>query len=570
MKASYSFFATLLSIEFVIAASSQFAAAKTISPEEAYSKVLSSSISTVKKIKSANQYELKQTVSVDSMPCIYLFGNNANNMLALSADDRTAPILAIYDNDASEAPDAPSNYWIEYYAQEISRLNADDCFSADCCDENFPTLEMHDIAPLITTKWGYAAPFNDKCYHYYTKQKCVPGCTAIAVAQIMNYWQWPKEHAYGEFGGRYNGYPTNFENVSFDWENMIDIYSESATSIQKDAVSNLMYYTAVSLSSNFGVSSTSANTKAIPYALIHQFNYDPSISLINRNYVTPDIWKNTIYNELAEGRPVLYAGLDKSSEVGHMFICDGVKLIDGEEYFHFNMGWSGASDGYYLLSAVGGTPYNQHSDVWSNPYIFIGVKPNETAQLDNSIIGVRQMLTNNLIETDTKISVDHVILSSERPWCNPILEAFLGVDIVDGTGISYDSKILGKGIRGDWNRYSTNCEGCWWMISATYDKTDCFSCDVPGEYFLQFFYEIRDMEGNVITKAPLQTARMDAVESHPVFSKITDVIEIDSEDSSIGGTTYFSLAGASIKGTPSVPGIYIKVRDGIASKILIQ
>ena len=150
------------------------------------------------------------------------------------------------------------------------------------------------------------------------------------------------------------------------------------------------------------------------------------------------------------------------------------------------------------------------------------------------------------------------------------LEAFLGVDIVDGTGISYDSKILGKGIRGDWNRYSTNCEGCWWMISATYDKTDCFSCDVPGEYFLQFFYEIRDMEGNVITKAPLQTARMDAVESHPVFSKITDVIEIDSEDSSIGGTTYFSLAGASIKGTPSVPGIYIKVRDGIASKILIQ
>lgn len=566
---TYSLFASRSVLALAIVASSQFATAKTITPEEAYSRGVTSSISTIKKIKASEQYNLKQTVSIDSIPCVYLFENKAHGILALAANDRACSILAIYDNNVS---DANSNYWIEYYAREISQLNECDDFSDEYCDENFPALETHDIAPLITTKWGYNAPFNDKCFHYYTNQKCVPGCTAIAVAQIMNYWHWPEDNANGDFGGRYQGYPTNFNNISFDWDNMLDVYHDDATSIQKEAVANLMYYTAISLSSDFGVSSTSAKTKAVPYALINQFDYDPSISFISRESVSPDNWRNTIYSELADGRPVLYVGLDKSSDVGHMFICDGMKLIDGEEYYHFNMGWGGASDGYYLLSAVGGNAFNQYTEVWSNQEIITGIKPNETECIDNSIIGAKQILTNTLRETDTQISVDNIILSSKRPWCNPSLEAYIGIEIVDDDGVSYDSKILCNGISGYWNRYSHNYEECWWMISASYCKTDLFCCDMPGEYLLQFFYEIRDLDGRTITKAPLQTAGRDAIESYIVFPNImADAAVIDSDISdNDNNATYFTLSGISIKGKPSASGIYIKVCNGKASKVLIQ
>ena len=39
----------------------------------------------------------------------------------------------------------------------------------------------------------------------------------------------------------------------------------------------------------------------------------------------------------------------RSSSVGHEFVCDG---YDGNGYFHFNWGWGGMSDGYFLLDAL--------------------------------------------------------------------------------------------------------------------------------------------------------------------------------------------------------------------------
>ncbi len=45
--------------------------------------------------------------------------------------------------------------------------------------------------------------------------------------------------------------------------------------------------------------------------------------------------------------PILYGG--QSTSVGHEFVCDG---YDGNGYFHFNWGWGGMSDGYFILDAL--------------------------------------------------------------------------------------------------------------------------------------------------------------------------------------------------------------------------
>ena len=37
-----------------------------------------------------------------------------------------------------------------------------------------------------------------------------------------------------------------------------------------------------------------------------------------------------------------------SNTGGHAFVCDGYS----EGYFHFNWGWGGMSDGYFLLTAL--------------------------------------------------------------------------------------------------------------------------------------------------------------------------------------------------------------------------
>lgn len=60
-----------------------------------------------------------------------------------------------------------------------------------------------------------------------------------------------------------------------------------------------------------------------------------------------DEWEDLIYNEVAQGRPVLYAG---TADIGgHAFVCDG---YDGQGRFHINWGWNGVANSYFSLSVL--------------------------------------------------------------------------------------------------------------------------------------------------------------------------------------------------------------------------
>ena len=64
---------------------------------------------------------------------------------------------------------------------------------------------------------------------------------------------------------------------------------------------------------------------------------------------TYDNWIDLIYNELYQGRPVVYGG--EGTDVGHEFVCDGY-MYEGGDLFHINWGWGGMSDGYFVLSVL--------------------------------------------------------------------------------------------------------------------------------------------------------------------------------------------------------------------------
>ena len=53
--------------------------------------------------------------------------------------------------------------------------------------------------------------------------------------------------------------------------------------------------------------------------------------------------------ELDAGRPILYAGNDSGGGAGHAFICDG---YNSEGKFHYNFGWYGTCDGWYVSTAL--------------------------------------------------------------------------------------------------------------------------------------------------------------------------------------------------------------------------
>jgi hypothetical protein len=182
---------------------------------------------------------------------------------------------------------------------------------------------------------------------------CLTGCVATAMAQVMNYHQWPKEACqavpaynvgFAPDIDHYDGLPA----TTFDWDNMLPTYEGvSSTEAQQEAVATLMRYCGQSVQMLYGTYVSSTDGGLIADALKLYFDYNPNLFYASRTYYGIDEWEDMIYQELAANRPVPYCG--QTDQGGHSFVCDG---YDGNGLFHINWGWGGEADGYFSLSVL--------------------------------------------------------------------------------------------------------------------------------------------------------------------------------------------------------------------------
>lgn len=112
--------------------------------------------------------------------------------------------------------------------------------------------------------------------------------------------------------------------------------------IQKNAVATLMYHCGTSIKAQCNFGGTSGAPALVTNALVSYFDYDSTILLKVRELYNDIEWENLLRTQLDNRQPVFYSGSNESS--GHAFVCDG--------YFHFNWGWGGYADGYFLTSAL--------------------------------------------------------------------------------------------------------------------------------------------------------------------------------------------------------------------------
>lgn len=226
------------------------------------------------------------------------------------------------------------------------------------------------VSPLIKTDWGqgieqvngnYYWLFNIECPET-EKGPCATGCVATAMAQIMNYHKYPSR---GQGTKKYtsaNGdlsfnLSINFADKAFDWNNMLNTYKKGITSqAQIDAVTYLMKACGYSVNMNYGFGASGALTQNVPYALINYFKYNPNTVYYQKDYYTAEEWEEIIQTELNANRPILYSAIDPdyvnqdgSKGTGHAFILDG---CNSNGYYHFNWGWNGSYDNYFLLSSL--------------------------------------------------------------------------------------------------------------------------------------------------------------------------------------------------------------------------
>jgi len=304
---------------------------------------------------------------------IYAFNIDGGGYVIASADSRALPVLGYSDRGSIDWDAMPDNmrWWLQSYDQAIASLGRTTDFADGDYRRGPQTTRAAKAAirPMITTKWFQLGPYNHDCPIYdganreWRGTRCVTGCIATAMAQVMNYHQWPKaacpeipaysletSHENRKKIWHIDGLPP----VTFDWANMTDTYDRQSTTAENKAVSTLMSYCGRSVCMNYTPEASGSNSQAVIEALVKYFGYDDGVHVEQRIQHSIDEWEDMIYGELAAGRPVQYGGYTDLLE-GHSFVCDGYD----QGFFHINWGWSGDNDGYYALAVL--NPYNNTS-----------------------------------------------------------------------------------------------------------------------------------------------------------------------------------------------------------------
>lgn len=343
-------FFSLLTMTLLFA---QVAWSRHLSPDEALGRLNDTSMSKIVSNKSggSSRHELVRSVKApgSTEADIYLFSDNAKRLVVLPADDNAPALLGYVDRqeNAQESDVIPPafEWWLEQYAAQIQYARSKPGAMAAA-----PAADRAPIEYMVKTRWNQSYPYNAQCPVFSNGQQAVTGCVATAFAQVMNYHQWPEQ---GRGSVSYGARSMDFSEVTFDWASMLDEYDPEADrdSAGVEAVSTLMKACGYSVFMDYGVNWSGAWTGYIVESAHEYFDYADEMYYAERRNYTSAQWEDLVYGQLAQGLPLIYSGRDGNwdNSSGHCFICDG---YDGDGYYHFNWGWGGYCDGWFLLAAL--------------------------------------------------------------------------------------------------------------------------------------------------------------------------------------------------------------------------
>lgn len=381
MKHFFTRISALIVIAAVCATQSVFA--RQLTPEEAIDAAVGKPTLTVgtkvspKATPRHRDYRLLRTEKNQDLSTVYIMQSPAEGkVLFLSADDVARPVLGWCDSGSFSLDSIPPalQYMLDCYSLEIAAASTTG--AAPYSATTLATASRADIAPLVTTHWNQSAPFNNMCPEYEGRRS-VTGCVATAMAQVMNYHEWPKQ-ATGTYTYHWalgdQDLSIDLSTVNFDWDNMLDDYTSAATDAQQNAVAELMKVCGYLSAMSYSPSASGASSFQALSALV-SLGYAADARLFSRSKYALADWIELLYNELANDRPMYYSGSNNSA--GHAFVIDGYQSGD---LFHVNWGWGGMSDGYFAICAldpanqgIGGSPSGYNV----NQYAAIGVRPDD-------------------------------------------------------------------------------------------------------------------------------------------------------------------------------------------------
>ncbi len=331
---------------------------------------------------------LKELLSMEKLK---VYGYDRGGFAVVTKDERYKAVIGYSSSPFTDSVPCGLEWWMETVNDNMLRSIEQ--------TSTMSHLQNHNgVAPLLTTEWGQERPFNDNCTFSNAGRtyQCITGCVATALAQVMNYHKYPMCGSNSiSYNIKYNNdftitFSEDFSQSVYDWDNMLDSYKtyskNSTTDSHTRAVAKLMKDCGVATKTSFSDKKhgSSSSLSYVESALKDFFCYDSSTKYYNRSNYTKDEWMNMVYDELDNGRPIIYSGMQSSNanSGGHAFILHG---YDPTGNVFVNWGWDGQCDGYYDIDLL-----NPGNDQYGyKQSMVIAVSGNSTVNLYDVTISAR-------------------------------------------------------------------------------------------------------------------------------------------------------------------------------------
>lgn len=317
---------------------------------------------------------------VSQKPAYYVFSGGeeeGSGFVIVSGDERTSHrILGYSANGTFGAGQLPANVqaWLDGYAGEVETLTQKTNAVVNEGSGWEEAVGNVVVAPLIKTQWGQTEPFNDKC-PTRKGERTIVGCVAVAAGQVMNYYRWPlKGQGHVQYEWSTSDIDVDFSQSTYDYDNL--------------DVAQFLFEVAAASQMDFNVDGSGTYERDAAIGMMRYFDYDKSMQIHYRYHKNEDYynervlqwpddeWDDMLRRELDARRPILYGGAYR--EDGHEFVCDG---YDDAGYFHFNWGWDGFCDGWFITSSLFPTDMDNKNAFNNEQSVVIGIKPNEDGEL---------------------------------------------------------------------------------------------------------------------------------------------------------------------------------------------
>ena len=310
------------------------------------------------KARGASSAQLKERLSMSKLR---IYGYDDGGFAVVTSDDRFESVIGYSTSSCTDSIPCGLKWWLEAVDNNMKT------FEAPTYKRARTRASSSGVGPLLTTIWGQGKPFNDNCTftngndHYL----CKTGCVATAMAQVMNYYKYPKRGT-GSYSYpiTYNNsftitFSEDFSKSVYDWPNMLDDYTSYYYSNIQDSktksVAKLMKDCGISVNMKYSNAASGSNVKRVEYALKTYFHYDEATKYYNRNYYNKSEWLKLIYDALDNGRPIVFGGHGNSGSSGHAFVLHG---YDSSGKVLVNWGWNGFCDGYFDIDLLNPSNHN--------------------------------------------------------------------------------------------------------------------------------------------------------------------------------------------------------------------